>query len=425
MRNFWNVFNYELIRNITRKGYLFSTLGIPALAIIAFIGYPIFQSFQSPDEDTETTNPIAELALDSLEVAGYVDNSGVFAQPARRFDDVLVAYPDEAAARTALEAGDIDAFLVFPSDYLETGDAVLHIPNLSISLLGDGQSLAEQLAYSTFASGLDELTLRRLSNPASYTDFDLSVNADDTEGATAASQDGQFFFVYVFAMVFFLGIFLTNTYLMQTVIEERENRMVEILISTVRPVQLLGGKILAMAVLGIVQLVLWVIIAATLFTFAGDMSAYTGILESLNIQLRPDLLPLMIVYFVLMYLLYAAIFGTIGAVSGSSQEGSQYAGFLVIPVMIPFYFFPIIQTDPNGTISTIFTLIPVTSPITTMVRMVVTDVPFWQIALSVGLLAVLAVGAMWMAGRIFRVQTLLSGTKVKMTDIPRLIFAES
>ncbi len=418
MNRLWLVFSYELKRNITRKGYLFATIGIPLLAILFYVGYPVYQSFREPE--TEDTNPLAELALDRLERAGYVDNSGVFTQPATRFDDVLFKYETEAEALSALEAEEIDVFLVFPEDYLDTGDVTLHIADLNITLIGDGRSLSEQLAYSTFASGLDEIRLRRLSNPASFTDFDLSL---DTEGATETSEEGQFWLVYVFAMVFFVSLILTNTYLMQTVIEERDNRMIEILISTVKPSELLGGKILAMAFLGMLQILCWALVAYALFTFAPNIDTYTALMASFNIEIQASLLPLMGLYFVLMYLIYAAIFGTIGAISGSAQEGSQYSGFLVLPAMIPFYFFPLIQSDPNGLFATVLSIIPITSPITIMARMVIGDVPVWQIGLSIILLALLAGLAMWMAGRIFRVQTLLSGTKLKIGDIPRLIMA--
>src|SRR5690606_10188055 len=163
---------------------------------------------------------------------------------------------------------------------------------------------------------------------------------------------------------FFISLIMTNTYLMQTVIEERDNRMVEILISTIKPSELLGGKILAMASLGMLQILCWGLIAYALFMLAPRIDTYTTLMTSFNIEIQTALLPLMGIYFVLMYLVYAAVFGTIGAISGSAQEGSQYSGFLVLPAMIPFYFNTLIQSDPIALLATLFSIIPITTPIT-------------------------------------------------------------
>ncbi|MEO1163998.1 MAG: ABC transporter permease [Chloroflexota bacterium] len=434
MTKFWLVFTHELKRNATRGGYIFATLGIPILAVLLFFGYPIVQNLIS-SEDTETrqqetADALTELALERLEVAGYVDNSGLFGEPASRFDDVLILYLDEASAREALQAEEIDAYLVFAQDYLETGDVTLHLPNVSMMMMGDGSTLAEQLAYSTFASGLDELRLRRLSNPASFTSFDLSLQGseettEEATGRTDATDGQQFIVVYGFAVVFFVGLILTNNYLMQTVIEERDNRLVEIFIATVRPSQLLGGKIAAMATLGILQIALWGATFVGLFYLAGNVSVYAEILASANIDIRADLLPLMMVYFVLLYLFYAAVFGTLGVVTNSAQEGAQYAGFLVIPVLVPTYLIPLLQNDPHSILGVGLSLFPLTAPTTVIARMVIDSVSLMEIALSIAILAVFAVGSIWMAGRVFRVQTLLSGKKLAIKDIPRLIFAES
>jgi ABC-2 type transport system permease protein len=262
-----------------------------------------------------------------------------------------------------------------------------------------------------------------LSNPADFQVYDLSQEGG--EGSTTENiEGGRFLVVYVFTLLFFISLLLTNTYLMQTVIEERENRLIEIIISSVRPSQLLGGKILAMSTLGIVQITMWLVSAGLLLNLAGNLSAFSVLLASLNIELRIDLLPLVAVYFVLMYLLYASVFGTIGALSGSSQEGSQYASVIIIPTIIPFYFFQLIQADPNGLAAMILSFIPITSPVTILMRMVITSLPIWQVALSLVLQFFTMLAALWMAGRIFRVQTLLSGQKLKLSDLHGLIFSE-
>ncbi|MEM9951469.1 MAG: ABC transporter permease [Chloroflexota bacterium] len=421
MNRLWLVFSQEFVRGIKRKGYLFATLGIPLLAVVIFFGYAGYQSLQSPEEE-ETNTQLEQLDLEQLETAGIVDFSGVFTELPERFTEVIISYPDEASALNALNADEIDVYLVFPEDYLETGEATLNLPNLNLILAGEGQTIGEQLAYSTFATGLDEIRLSRLSNPAIYTDFDLSLSG---QASNSATEGGQFFALYVFAATFFISLILTNTYLMQTVIEERDNRMIEILLSTVTPTQLLAGKILALALLGLIQVVAWIIVAVVLVFAANNIELYATFVQTITVNFSVELFVMMTLYFVLMYFLYAAIFGMIGAISGSSQEGGQYVGFLILPAMIPFYMFSLIQNDPNGALSAGMSLFPITAPITMMARSIIATVPTWQIGLSLVILAVTTVGALWMAGRVFRVQTLLSGNNLKVGDLPRLIFASS
>lgn len=427
MSKFWEIFRYELIRNGRRKGYLAASFGIPLLIALGMLGFHFYQISQSAED--ESANPFEALALEEVEKAAYVDESGVFGVIPSRLEAALVQFPDVASATAALQAEQIDVFFHIPADYLETGQVILHMPGLQFILLSDGTQLAEQLIYSTFASGLDEARLRRLSNPAFFTEYTVNLNGEAGTSEVASESNemiegGQFAIVYVFSILFFISLMATNNYLMQTVIEERENRLIEILLSTVTPMDLLGGKILAMACLGLFQMFIWIGSGALLFSIAGNLETYSAILSSLNIQLHPEWFGLMLVYFLLMYLIFASVFGTLGAISGSAQEGSQYAGLVVLPTILPYYFFSLIQAEPNGLVATLFSAFPLTSPITTISRMVVAEVPLWQIIGSVVIVALTAVASLWMAGRIFRVQTLLTGQKMKLQDIPRLIFRE-
>jgi ABC-2 type transport system permease protein len=426
MNKFWEVFRYELIRNGRRKGFLAATFGIPLLMSVIMFGFHIYQINQTE----EAANPLAALALEQLEKAGYVDESGLFGEIPTRLEDALVLYPDEASALAAMEAEEIDVYFFIPADYLETGSVVLHMRNLQIFLLTDGSSIAEQLIYSTFASGLDEARLLRLSNAAEFSEYTVTLNAETGQNEVSQESNemvegGQFAIVYIFSILFFIALMATNNYLMQTVIEERENRLIEILLSTVTATDLLGGKILAMACLGLFQLLVWILAGALMFYVAGNLETYAMILSTLNIEIKAEWLVLMLVYFILMYLLYAAIFGTLGAISGSAQEGSQYASLVILPTLLPYYFFSLIQAEPNGGVALGFSIFPLTAPITMISRMVVGDVPLWQIIGTVLIVGITALAALWMAGRIFRVQTLLTGQKLKLKDIPGLLFADN
>ena len=135
-------------------------------------------------------------------------------------------------------------------------------------------------------------------------------------------------------------------------------------------------------------------------------------------------LVVMAIYFVLGYLLFAAFFGAIGAISTSLQEGPQYTVVLVLPAMIPMYVMPALVNEPNGTLAVLLSIFPITAPIGMLIRTALIDVPLLELALSIGLLALMDIFMFWAAGRLFRVQTLLSGQTPGIREFPRLIFRD-
>ncbi|MBC7811621.1 MAG: ABC transporter permease, partial [Burkholderiales bacterium] len=233
------------------------------------------------------------------------------------------------------------------------------------------------------------------------------------------SEGAAYILVYGFVFMLTISTMTTNGYLMQTIIEEKETRLIEILIATVRPTQLLTGKILALGTLGLMQISVWLLAAFGLIRLAINLDVAAQLLSSVYVPMH--VMALVIVYFLLMYLLFAALFGMVGALSTSMQEGPQYAGVFTIPVMIPLYFTVVFIETPDALLPTIFSLIPPLSPLSMVQRLAVTNVPAWQIILSISLLVLAIIGVMWLAGRLFRVQTLLAGQRPKLREIPRLI----
>src|SRR5262249_51778239 len=144
---------------------------------------------------------------------------------------ILTRYDDEAAASAALTAGAIDAYYIIPADYLKTGDVTLVVPKFNLNLVNDAP--VRQLILTHLASNVQNKDLfARLLQPSDVNEVNLQR---DASGQTKSSFDSDFAVVYIFAIVLMMSVFLTNGYLMQTVIEEKETRLIEILISTMRP----------------------------------------------------------------------------------------------------------------------------------------------------------------------------------------------
>lgn len=429
MKNTWKIFRYEIQRNAKRKGYLFTTFGLPLLAIVIslvvqFIGD---QNAQQASEQAQQaieqggTNPEGQLAggssspfnFEGITQPGYVDTSGLFGDVPSI--DAIRAFPDEASAQAAFDAGEIDALYIIPPDYAETGKVTLVVDEITLNNVSSAP--IRELLFSELGATLPPLTLVRLRDPAHINTINLMrVPADEN---AVNSEDANFALVYGFGILFLITVFGTSGYLMQSVIEEKENRLVEILLSSVRPAQLLAGKVLALGLLGILQLVAWFAISYAFLNFRASQGLPNP-LASVYIPL--ETLPILVIYFLLGYLMFAAAFGGVGALSNSVSEGPQLSIVFGIPVILTFYLFPVFISSPDGLVATFLSLFPMTSPLAMVMRSVVSPVPAWQIALSLVLLLLGVIGMFWVAGKMFSVQTLLSGKVPKFWELPRLIF---
>lgn len=421
-RHAWQVFTYELKRNIRRKGFLFTTFGIPLIVFAILIGYRAISQANAankPPTESGTDNGTAVESegpqFDGIKRAGYVDLSGEFSNPGD-MGKMLERYDDERAADAAMVAGEIDAYYVIAADYLDTGDVALMVPKFNLNFATDAP--IRQMILNHLAADIrDEDLFNRLLRPSDFNEINLQR---DSSGQTAANFGADFAIVYVFAIALMMSVFLTNGYLMQTVVEEKETRLIEILISTMRPTDLLTGKILAFGLMGLLQIVVWVGALFLIGKFvAGDTASPLAAFGA--ISLSADKILLLLLYFVFGYLFFAAGYGMVGAISNSMQEGPQFAVIFTLPAVVPLYFLALFITTPDAPLPVILSLIPITAPLAMVMRVTLTTVPLWQIVLSLGLLIIVDIVMIWLAGRMFRVQTLLAGQTPRLRDIPRLL----
>ncbi|MFN8372833.1 MAG: ABC transporter permease [Anaerolineae bacterium] len=415
-KHIWQVFIYELIRNLRRKGYLFMTFGIPLIAIALLLGYKVITDLNAANGNTPDDTQ-DEFSTQGMQHVGYIDLSGMFTDTPDA--DVYTAYADETAARAALDAGDIDGYYVIAADYLDTGEVTLYVPTVAFSVAVNSNELIQNLVFDELGTDIDASLINRLRTPTT-TVIEVDVTRTTADGGGVERDFGaDFGIVYVFSLALMLGVFTTNGYLLQSVIEEKETRLIEILVSTIRPISLLSGKILAMGVLGMLQIVLWLGTVVGLVYLAGALGITGTPLD--NLVLPWNVLPIILLYFVLGYLYFAAAYGAVGALSNSMQEGPQYAVVFTLPAALPFYFLSVFLQSPNDTLPVVLSILPFTSPIGMVVRLVISNVPAIEILLSVVLLALTDVAMIWMAGKLFRVQSLLAGQLPKLSEIPKLL----
>ncbi len=381
----------------------FTTLITKPSFWIALIGVPIFMGFVMAisllGSGAATAAVIASKQNEVL-LQGYVDHSGLVKTlpPGVSFQ----AFPDEEAARAALSAGKIRGYFIVPVDYIRTGNVTYVSPDFSPLSSPTGQ-FERVLTYNLV--GGNEQVLARVDTTVAVQQ-ETALAPQGTKGGTGL----PFPLLPLFAGILFMIVMISaSSYLMQTVTTEKETRVMEVLMSSLTPRQMLAGKIIGLGLVGFVQMGLWLLSSLTALN-AIPAAASLGSISAGTVVIA-------IVYFLFGYFIYASMMAGLGALMPGSREAAQYTFFILLPLIIPMYLTTALLYEPNGLLATVLSLFPFTSPVVMVMRITATDVPFYQIALGVILLAITVVGVINVVARLFRAQSLLSGTKPSLRDI--------
>jgi ABC-2 type transport system permease protein len=418
------ILRHEFFKHLRRPAFLVATLAIPVVGMLVTIG-----SLFANQHHTETLlhhtdvvpeqNDLQENTPVEQQTVGYVDNAGVvvrhtdFITPTR-----FRVFHNEAVAYTALKQNDIDAYYLISPDYLETGEITRFSDHIQFGA-SDVDSFGVLLRMNLLQSK-DMAVAHRLDNVLQIRTVRLGASGEPIDERHTHdefdSNPSLFFVPYVFSLLLYMAIFSSAGLLLNSVIEEKENRVIEILLTSLQPWQILAGKILGLGTLGLLQTGLWVATAATFFQVNKSRFDFVA-----TFDLPLSIWILTIPYFVLSYLIYASLMAGIGAVVTSTREGSMLTTFLILPVMTPIMFFMLIVERPDGMLATVLSLFPFTAAITMMMRLTLTDVVWGQIAISLLLLAGTVVGCIWVSARLFRANSLLAGKKLTFNEIVRAL----
>ncbi|MBN1367114.1 MAG: ABC transporter permease [Dehalococcoidales bacterium] len=390
------ILRHEFLRTLKSKSFIILTVALPVLVILGLGVYQGISYLYKPTTEVMNT--------------GYVDQTGLFSNYTVQDGGTLIAYNSEDEAKTALLDNGITDLFVIPSDYLATGQVIRYTLSRDYELPAATVSQMKSFLLSNLLdSSVSPEIIERVKDPF----FMNSIRLDDT-GEIAPGQDIVSMIVVplVFAIIFMISVFFASGFLFQSVTEEKENRIIEILLSSVSSWQLLVGKILGLGLAGLLQVAVWL---ATVVVFAALAPGLIPALSGLSIPI--SLIGWALLYFILGYLLFASIYAGVGSVGPSAKESQSLSMIFVIPAIIPYYFSYFVVTQPESVFSRILTLFPLTSPMTVMMRLPSHSIAGWELALSLIILAGSVVFGIWFASRIFRVFLLMYGKKISPRDI--------
>jgi len=385
---------------VVRKGFIIITLALPLLALLAIGISQLISGIAEPPVVEEVT-------------IGYVDKSGGFQQYTSQGNITLVRFDTPDEATRALVGGDIKEYFVIPPDYISTGVISRYTLEKQLEAPADITAAIKSFLLSNLlGEKISPETMDRVEAPLNLVTTRLTETGDI---APEQGGFGNFIIPGVFSLLLVLSIIFSSGYLLQGLSEEKENRLIEILLSSVSARQLLTGKVLGIGAAGLVQVGVWVVSAPLLLRLAS--SSIGGFIST--IQLPANFLVLAVVYFILGYLLYAVLSASIGAISSNSREGQQLIGIFTLPLLIPLWFMSLLMAFPNNPIWVVLTILPITSPVEVIIRLGVSDIPAWQLVASIAVLVLSIIGTLLLTTRVFRAYLLMYGKRPGIGEIIR------
>jgi ABC-2 type transport system permease protein len=425
LHKIWLVLRSEFWRRVRSKAFVLATLLVPFGAILLFAAPALF-GYLAEQTDDRTVAVVDE--------TGRLADSLVAASGKRLTFRPVDLSTD--SVRSAVRRGQYDGYLRLPASLLDgTGEATYY------SMEGGGLSFRSDLdsrvnrvlrRYRLETAGASEDVLAIVG-----ADVELATRKLSEEGTTDDSTLAYTAIGYVMAFVIYFAVFFYGQYVMQGVIEEKSSRVVEVIVSSVRPFELLMGKVLGIGAMGLAQMVTWAALATggmaavgpvlALFFAPSDVGAPAGaspdaMREAAGISVPTiplDLVVWFILFFVGGFLLYASLFAAVGSAVEQQQDAQNLLLPVMTPLILPILFLVFVIESPNATVSVVTSLIPFFSPILMVLRVAITSVPLWEVVAAFILLVGTFVGVIWVAGRIYRVGILSYGNTPSLRELLR------
>lgn len=399
---------------VARKSFIVITLLIPFL-FVAIGAVPVLISEWNNSGSAEAVTVIDETGR----LAGVIPDTESF-----RF----IPLKGEAGSTDVKgffdQAGDsMNALVVIPANVLDS--AKVNIYSKSTVNMALVSHVTESLNDTLTAVKIASMGVPNLDKMVKEAQVDIDVNSvklsdDGTE--SEASTTAAMVLGMVLAFITYMFVLTYGAMIMNSVIEEKTNRIVEVIVSSCKPFQLMMGKIIGVALVGLTQFLIWAILISVAVGGLGislandpmsDLAVVFNAIQSVNLV---SIFTCFVVYFLGGYLLYASLFAGFGSAVDQASDASQFTSPIIIVMVVALYAGIGCMENPNGSMAMWCSMIPFTSPIVMMVRLPY-DVPFWQIAVSVALLYGTAFGLVWVSSRIYRIGILRYGKKFTFKEI--------
>ena len=408
------IISREYLQRVRRKSFIITTLLVPILMIGLMVAPALIAMFSTPEAKT----------------IAVIDDTGQIFSHLQDSDEITVESYTQPLDSARADA-DVEAILAIGANAVDR-------PNQSITLYYRGAPTLSTDSYiqSQLKDAIEELRLRayNIENLRQILD---EINVDlsyptvriDKEEDTGTSSMLSYFLSLLMDLMLYTFILIYGQMVMTSIIEEKNNRVLEIVVSSVKPATLMMGKVLGIGLVAITQILIWgliismctiwVVPAVGASVSAGaDAELIAAVGQLSDIGYITSLFTYMLLFFVGGYLFYSAIYAAIGSAVDNIQDASQLSTIPTLPIIIALVASMSVMQNPGSSLAFWLSMIPFTSPMTMMSR-IAFDVPFWEIMLSLVLLYASFIGVIWIAAKIYRVGIFMYGKKPSFVEIIR------
>lgn len=429
MRNLSLIIQREYYERVRKKSFLVTTILMPVLMLVLMGAPAMIMLFNTPDHN----------------VIGVVDNTGKIL-PQLSGNELYEFVPIDGNPQSKVDAGEIDGYLIIPSDIGNSATPVLKLYMNGAIPIELQSSVANQINSAVENQKLLSYNIRNLPEIMDKVKTDVKINEVRLDKEEGKSLDSTLSFLIGMFMSFLLYMFILmyGQMVMTSIIEEKNNRVLEIVVSSVSPNQLMLGKIAGIGLVAVTQIVIWGIVMAFMSSLALpalvpeeamsqitqmragtlDMNQVDNIdtLSALNLLTNVGFIIELFFWLILFltggFLLYAAMFAAVGSAVDNVQDASQLQSFILVPIIIAIIVSVSIGNAPNSAMAVWLSLIPFTSPMVMMSR-IPTGIAAWQPWVSVIILYASFLLMVWFAAKIYRIGIFMYGKKPNVKDLIR------
>mgnify|MGYP002614665510 FL=1 len=431
MNNLGIVIEREYRERVAKKSFLITTLLMPVLMLMLMVAPSAMLFFGGQSQS------------DIL----VIDNSGVIVPHLKSDENVRYTATSSISVDSALRRDDCTGVLVIPRDVVEAENAKVRLFTNGPSSISLEENITGQINSTIEDIRLRQYNIDNLSEILDkvHSEIVLSSKRNDKESDEESSAGLSFGLGILLTFVLYMFLLIYGQMVMTSIIEEKGNRVLELVVSSVKPSQLMMGKIVGVALVALTQIVIWTVLMGAMITFvlpavippelaadiasanAGNLDAVSSDIDLVkafamfgNIGYMMGIMFVLMLFLVFGFLLYSALFAAIGSAIDNIQDASQLTTIITIPIILGLIFSFQAANDPMGPVAFWLSMFPLTSPMVMMAR-VPFGIPAWEIVLSIAILIVSTLFIIWMAGKIYRVGIFMYGKKPNLKELMRWV----